>query len=491
MNKAKIFLQVAWFFIGGILIAGLFNFNDIGLTSLGLVILLIVAFIFKKQRRLIFYAFAFLLGIWRLAIATPIADVRTIQYYNGQNITTSGYICAEPDVRSAQQKITLCVVGGKILVTTNLYPLYEYGDELSLQGKIMAPTQIDNFAYDLYLARFGIYSLSYSPQLKKIGEVQALSAHFYRGLFAFKNQLKNVVDQSLKEPEAGLANALILGCQRTVNDFYLNEFSIIGLSHMIAISGTHITLLSAIIFNCFLFIGLGRRRAFYLSLIFLTTYVLITGWQASAVRSLIMGALVLYAQYLGRVAKMENGLILAAAVMLLGNPKSLRDDLGFQLSFMAILALLYIYPLFDAYTEKILARMNLKEFWAARLKAIFGIFNVTMACQILSWPLIAIGFNRASLIAPVANLIILWVFDILMIMLLAALAAAWFLPFLAAVLFLPSYWLLKYIYFMTDILAQCPGAAIGVNNFNWWEAGIYYLVLGLIIWKLHRRREVK
>jgi competence protein ComEC len=300
--------------------------------------------------------------------------------------------------------------------------------------------------------------------------------------------LKEIIGRGLKEPESGLANALILGYKRTVSDDYLQKFSVIGLSHMIAISGTHITILAAIIMDFLLFFNLSRRRAFYFTIIFLIFYVVLTGNQASAVRSLIMGAIGLAAKEWGREFKFVNGLIVAGTGMLLINPRLLRDDLGFQLSFLAIMALIYIYPLFNVYAAKWLCNFKGKIFWRHKLKYILDILSVTIACQIISSPLLAINFNQVSVIAPLANLIILWVFDFLMVALLGALALSWFLPGLSIIFFLPSLWMLKYIYLMTNFLAQCPLAAVAVNNFGWIGVGLYYLILGLVVWWLNKQK---
>lgn len=461
-------------FVFGVLFAPLFG---VGFPGLSFFISGSVFFSIFRRRRfawvLLFISFS-CLAIWRYQLWQE----DSLASYNGQKVEMVGTVCAEPDRRGASQKIVLCFSQGKVLASTQLYPEYFYGDRLRLTGKLQAPEPIEDFRYDYYLARSGIYSLSYQPRLEKVGEGEGWNNVFFASLFRFKRKLFDIISRGLPEPEAGLAQALILGYKRTVSDANLEKFSIIGISHVIAISGTHITILSALAMKFLLSLKLRPRPAFYLAAIFLFLYVLLTGWQASAVRSLIMGLMALWTASFKKNSRIELALVLSAALMLLANPRLLRDDLGFQLSFLAMLALIYICPLGDYYLDK--------WFKGKKVKSLLSALNVTLAAQLVTAPVSLINFGRFSLIAPLSNVLILWTFAPLMALLLGALFLSGIIPFLSWFWFWPAYCLLRYQFLLTDILAQFPGAAWENSAWTWFEGWVYYLVLFLLVFVLYR-----
>jgi competence protein ComEC len=467
----KFIIWAALGFVLGILLAPPINWGTVSLYWFIIWLFLFLLFSFCRFNRLrplfLFMAF-FFLALWRYYLWQP----DNLAQYNGRKVEMVGTICEEPDRRGGSQKILLCVAAGKVLISVGPYPEYFYGDKLSFGGTLKVPEAIEDFRYDYYLARYGIYSLSYQPDLKKIGEGGGLDNWFFRNLFHLKKKLFEIINQALPEPEAGLGNALILGYKRTVSDANLDKFSIIGISHMIAISGTHITMLAAMMMKLLLLFRLRKKRAFYLAVVLLFLYVLLTGWQASAVRSLIMGSLALGAACFGKSIQIELALAGSAFLMLLFNPTLLRDDLGFQLSFLAMLALIYIYPIGDYFGQKFFGKKK-------GVKLVWDVLNVTLAAQLATAPISLINFGRFSLIAPIANILVLWTFPFLMSALILALFLSAIIPLLNWVWFWPAYCLLRYQFMLTDILAKIPYAAVDNSNWNWGEGGVYYLILSL------------
>ena len=153
-------------------------------------------------------------------------------------------------------------------------------------------------------------------------------------------------------------------------------------------------------------------------------------------RAGLMGFLVLWALKLGRLNKMTNSLIMTAAVLLLINPRLLRDDAGFQLSFLALAGLVYVYPIFKAIWQKIK--------WP-KLKGLSDAWLITLSAQVFTLPILAYNFNQISLVAPIANLAVLWSLPILTISILGALVLSILWPSLAVLFFTPSLLLTKYI----------------------------------------------
>ena len=108
-----------------------------------------------------------------------------------------------------------------------------------------------------------------------------------------------------------------------------------------------------------------------------------------------MGGLVIWAMKEGRLANSKNAILFAAAAMLAINPLLLRYDAGFQLSFLATLGIIYVYPLFE------------KNFFAGEQNIFKETIFMTMAAQVFVLPVILANFEKLSVISPLANLLIL------------------------------------------------------------------------------------
>ena len=433
---------------------------------------------------LLFIGGVFILGFRPHAFRPDITE-RDLAYYNGRNLSFIGRVCEEADLDIKSRRLTVCVKGqarGQVLVTTNLYPAYDYGDYLRISGQLQAPPEIEGFDYEAYLARYDIYSVMYRPKIGSALGVLTGPQSIYKRLIRFKQKLKLIIDSNLPEPAAGLADAVLLGYRRTVEREDLDIFARVGLSHMIAISGSHITILSAMIINFLLALGLHRRRAIRLIFIFLFLYPLVTGLSASAVRSAMMGGLAFLAVYYQRTSSLLRALIFAAAVMLAFNPRLLRDDIGFQLSFLAILGIIYIYPLGNRLTVGWLDRSRLRHGSKKICQAILDTLNLTLVSQIVILPIALINFQQLSLIAPIANILVLWTFPLLLSSLITAILLSALVPIAGVLWFLPSYLLLRFIFIVSGLLAVPSWAAISVTWFNWyWGAG-YYLILSIAVY---------
>lgn len=474
VSKSKLFFYSCLAFIVGITIASFLpiNFlqNNIQWFLVSIIFLVLIFLIWNtasKKHILIsmFFLFSFfaLLGIWRFSLTMLKTDASKIWYYNDQEVQLTGKVSDEPNLKKGSQKITLSAlrlknnIEGSVLITTNRYPEFFYGDIVSMTCKLKAPEEFEDFAYDKYLARYGIYSTCYYPRnIKKIDGELGFIDLIYFNIYKLKNILRSRINQGLNEPEAGIGRAMILGDTGLIEENLKITFSRTGLSHIVAISGSHIAILIIILIYLFLEIGFWRHHLLYLILLTLLIYVIMIGAPASAVRAVIMGALVLLGVHLGRLNHMHIALVFAAAVMLLFNPMLLRYDVGFQLSFLAVFAIIFLHPKFLKLYEKLIKRYPLlnKQFY----KVFFEIISISLLIQILTFPILFFSFKQFSLIAPLANLLILWTLPFLLASLIAGLITSFVFPSLGLVLFFPAKASLVYIILIAQTLEKLPWA---------------------------------
>ena len=441
---------------------------------------------------LLFIAIIFFLS-FNPEVFRPQIKKDDIAYYSNQKLTFSAWVCEEADVDYKSRRLTLCVEGkirGRVLIKTDLYPHYDYGDILKVSGFLQLPGKIEDFDYGAYLARHNIYAVMYFAKIEYEGDRDlSWQEGIYGYLLEKKQTLATVINRHLPEPEAGLANAILFGYRRTVLEEDMAIFSRVGLSHLIAISGSHITILSAMIVNFFLFLGLTRQRSLILVFLFLFIYPLITGASASAVRSAIMGALVFLAIFFKRESSLLRALILSASLMLFLNPQLLFFDIGFQLSFAALIGIIFLYPIGEEKSGKLLFYFKLKGKTYRIFKLFLDTVNLTLVSQIVILPIALVNFKQLSLIAPLANILALWTFPPLLASLLMAIFLSLAFPALAICFFFPSYLLLKYLFLISNFLAAPPSAAFNISFFNWQMGGLYYLFLVIFIWYFRKRKN--
>lgn len=231
-----------------------------------------------------------------------------------------------------------------------------------------------------------------------------------RSMTCFSEQRAKLLDRLSKSGVDGSVYAVVaamaLGDKSQLTNDLKNTYAVTGASHILALSGLHLGIIYTLLALLF-----DRRRRQVASqvviIVCIWLYVFLVGMSASVVRSAVM--LTVYALLsLGHRDKMSvNTLAFAAIVMLLFNPKSLFD-VGFQLSFLAVLAILLFYPLFEGVWSQsfLMGHRVFKWLWA--------ILTVSCAAQMGVAPLIAYYFGRFSnyflltnlLVVPAATLIL-------------------------------------------------------------------------------------
>jgi competence protein ComEC len=431
------------------------------------------------------------LGMLRFQASEITRDENQISFYNGQEKNFVGVVAAEPDTRDKVIKLkvkserlknpslTLPLekgensvwreVSGNVLVNARLYPSYKYGDKLEIKCKLQKPEPIEEFAYDKYLAKENIYSLCYWPEIKfiKSGEGNKIVAAI---LFA-KEKLVATVNKILPEPQAAFLGGLLYGAKRGIPENLMEKFNITGTTHIVAISGYNITILAALLLQITKGLGLGRKKSFWVALFGILFFVILTGAQASVVRAALMGVLVLIASQVGRISKITNALMLAAAAMLVFNPKILAFDVGFQLSFAATIGLVFLSPIFEKYFTKLPSVFGVKE-----------TFTTTLSAIVLTLPLILYNFGRISFVAPLVNILILPVIPLAMAVGTLAVLGGIIYFGLGQTIGWFAWLVLSYIIKVVEFLAAIPWASGEAGKIHWIFLIIFYLLISWFIW---------
>lgn len=484
ISKSKLFFTACLAFIVGIGLRSFFEIPVFSAYLLALAGLVILVLGWQKPylRAAALAAFFLFLGIGRFQISEPnFNNSEKIYFYNNQPVMFEGVVVKEPDEKMNFVRLTVQAKkvsgqpsGGKILVKTRKNN-YQYGDRLKIFCDLKKPEKIEDFDYDKYLARYDIYSVCYWPK-----EIEVLESNqgnpVIVSILKLKTYLVSLAYKFLPQSAAPFFVSLLLGARERLSSSFFEMMNRAGISHLIAVSGLHISLIIKILAGFFGFLRFPRRRSFWLLTLIVIVFVILVGARAGAIRAGLMGFLVILAAETGRVKSMRNILALTAAVMLAINPKLLVFDVAFELSFLATIGIIYLSPIFEEWFKKIPSILGSSEALAASFSAI-----------IFTLPLVVFKFGRISLIAPLTNLLVIPVVPLIMILGLAALAIGSVWLAAAKILGYALWFLISYVTNTAELLAALPFAHYSVEiskiPLAWlWLILAYLILFTFVFW---------
>ncbi len=233
------------------------------------------------------------------------------------------------------------------------------------------------------------------------------------------------METALPEPAASFGLGLLIGQRSTLPEHVTKSLSTVGLTHIIAVSGYNLTIIMDGIRRL-----LGRRSKYQvtvLSLLLMLLFLLMTGLSASIVRAAIVSTLGLMAWYYGRTFRPIVLILLAASLTAGWNPTYLWSDIGWYLSFMAFYGVLVVAPL-----------VNLRLLRTDRPRALTGLFVESVCALIMTIPIVLYIFGQLSLIAIIANLLVVPFVPLAMLLTLAAGVTGMLFSGLAGLVALPA-----------------------------------------------------
>ncbi|MFA6423851.1 MAG: ComEC/Rec2 family competence protein [Candidatus Magasanikbacteria bacterium] len=488
-SKSRSFLGLCFCFILGVAI---FSLNNTNYWQIYLFVILFITLFFliiywsnKIVRYCLLCGLFFISGGLRFFLSIPSNNDNNISYYNGHTINFVTKVSQEvvskensTQVVVSSEKIQNKNVSGKVLLYLPPYSDLKFGDKISVECLLKKPEGSETFInYDKYLARNGVWSQCSWPKILKLYSKPSWIENIINNFYNFKQQVQSKVDELWVEPESALMSGLLYGARASFSAEVSNDFSRTGITHIVAISGYNISIIANILMGGLLMIGLNRRRAFWFAIIGIILFVLFTGASASVVRAGIMGVIVLLATQMGRLSRIGNVLVFTAALMLLLNPFVLVWDAGFQLSFLSTIGLIYLAPIINAHFAN-----NIKNKWLASLKENF---ISTISAIVITLPLILFQFGRLSIVAPLANMIIIWIIPYLMLVGFVSIILSFIFFPLAQLVAWVAYLGLKYVIIMSHTLASWSLASVKFSV----SFVVMIFLYGLILLWIYKKSE--
>ena len=462
-------------------------------------------FVFRRHKKLLITGaliiLALLGGIIRYQAAIPVVNANSVQFYNDKaTVELKGTVSRAPDVRDSSTHLYLSGIemktadgwqklNGEMLIFVPRFPVYNYGDELLLKGKPATPQAIDNFDYKGYLANQGIYSIMLSPQTYLIGTGKGFRPLAW--VYALRNRLSEAMAATIPEPQASVAQGMILGIRSNITPELQNNFIRSGTMYILVISGSQFNIVAGILLATGIWL-FGKRRFFYIwpALASIWIYALLTGMGPPAIRAAVMVSIFLFADLLGRQKSAMTAIGFAAAVMAAITPKILGDA-SFQLTFLSVAGIALITPRLQTWGKKIIAdKLGEEGFFVKTVNWMADSLCVTLGVTIAIWPLLVYYFGIFSMVSPLASLLVL---PALPFLLGSGTLAAVFGIFLVPVGQIVGWlaWLTaSYMLAIINSFAKLNFAAINVGIISPALVWAYFAALALILWLIPKRKAV-
>jgi len=381
---------------------------------------------------------------------------------------------------------------GNVLISVKEYQGdLQYGDRIRFIAKLSHPRNFNNpgaFNYLRFLACKGIWVTGYLKKDTVIAIIARGKGNaFFQLIEAWRNRIRTLLDQSVPTETRGIMKALILGEREEIPEGVKEEFIVAGVAHIIAISGLHMGIIALFIFSLTKW-GLRWSETITLTLNIhklsaaatippLVLYAFIAGARIPTIRAAIMIIIYLISILLDRQRNLYNTLAIAALVILLVSPASLFD-VSFQLSFVAVLAILYLVPRFSEIIPKphplLVKDPSIYRTFSGKL---IDLAFISLAAMVGTWPLVAYYFNRISFTGFLSNLIIVPLVGLIvplgLITSLAVLICPPLSSLLATLASIPSWLVIR----MVHLFALIPHASHYVVRPTPFEIGLCYLFI--------------
>lgn len=420
------FVRILLFFVLGILCAYWFEPNlkwyRIGILCLSAIFLIfiLVHFTIKEGYVLFYLGILFFLGMFCMGWIMqwkrhPIIQASHFSHFetdaligivNEEPKFTGQYLRFQLKIKKGVSKGEQNLMEGLLLVNLKVDSARDqlhYGDQLVIRanyGEVSPPYNPGEFNYRAFLANSNIWHTAFveKTQLKKIGEKKG-SSLIYNAVILRQRMIEKF-EKYLKDKSAlSIASALVLGYRQDMEKEVASVFTDTGTVHVLAVSGLHVGIVF-VVFSALLFwMNANPRLKFAKGIILILLiwfYALITGFSPSVLRAAIMISFTLIALHFVKDGNIYNTIAASALILLLFEPKFIMN-VGFQLSYLAVVAIIYLYPI-------------LKDVFSIKNPILRGLWSysvLSISAQLITFPLVMFYFNNFPLYFLPANLFII------------------------------------------------------------------------------------
>ncbi len=317
-------------------------------------------------------------------------------YQDNQNIEITGIIIGKKKEKQYYNLYQVKVIDSKHF---NLYiqvnkkiQEFKYGDKVRIKGKFQKPSKQRN--YKGYDDSKNLKTLKIAGRVK-VDTIELIGKRKANIIMQYANDIRTKIeeriDKNFEKDKSEILKGLILGKTEDITEKKKENFQISNISHVLAISGMHINYIIVFLKMVFQKI-LGKRKTKFITILFLTLYVFLTGFSPSIIRAVVTGTILLGEIIVYRKSDFWNSIAISLLAILIYNPFFILN-VGLQLSYLGVIGIVLLKP-------------TISEILGNRFKFIKELFVVSLSVQIMIIPIILYHFNKIGIYFLVTNFLV-------------------------------------------------------------------------------------
>lgn len=344
---------------------------------------------------------------------------------------------------------------------------FKLGQTVAVQGFLTLPESARNpgeFDANTYYKSKGYDYVMYEGEILSYGEKYD---YLMQGLDEIRRYSQRQLEHYLMPEDAGIMSAMLLGDKSHMGAETKELYREVGIYHILAISGLHISMIGGCIYKLLKKMQMKPMVAVVISLTFIVFYGIMIGMPPSAFRAIMMFAFGLIAPIFYRSHDKLTSMAFAGACLAVWEPL-LMFDAGVQLSFLAVMGIVSLYPTF-------------LDIHRHHMKIADGLW-VSFAVTYMTVPVIIKTYYEVPIYSLLANVCVLPFVPVLigLGLMIVILGGIWSFPAkLSAMIIHVILWFYERI---LAIFASLPGNSYVTGASETWRIAVFYIVLGIMIW---------
>lgn len=338
-------------------------------------------------------------------------------YREGQDIQLTAIVVSNKQQKEYYDRYKIQIPSKEIIyINVDKNKKLEYGDKIEIKGEFQEPQTARNykgFNYKQYLKTLKIYGTV------KVSSIETLEKKCANKLLQISNsiflKIKTNIEKTYNKNISTIILGVMLGYTEQIDENIKQDFSTSNISHVLAVSGMHISYIIFLIINSTQKI-LGKRKSKIIASIVLLIYMFITGFSISVVRASIMGILSCMAFVVYRKSDTLNNISIATLITLINNPYSIIS-VSFLLTYGGTLGILYFKPIVEKMIKNIKIRNRRWKYVfikiQRKLEKVIEIVAVSLSAQIVIGPVMILNFNSIGIGFLITNLLLSLVIGII------------------------------------------------------------------------------
>jgi competence protein ComEC len=375
------------------------------------------------------------------------------------------------------------------------YSNFKYGDIINIKGKIVISKSLNNlheFDYKKYLNSKNIVATIMTYDAAKTSE---LKFNVLTYIYKVREGLEYNIDSKLPYKEANLFKSMIYGNDSNLDEDIKEKFTKLGLSHLLAVSGSNVGIVILILAYIFKKVKINKVILFFINTLFVFVFCAISGFEISVIRASIIAIISLITTITSIKLNKFYSVAIAIILIIIYNPCSIFN-ISFILSFSAFIGILLfsgqINSLFNVYITKIIGFSNIMKIKDKKgrlklvilyklLKLLSNILSLYFSVQVLILPIQIYFFNSFTLISILSNIVI---YTVSTVQLILGFLFIFFgtIPYVSDILANLNYLILWIIIKIVNTLASLNILEIRLPTPNYLAIMCYYIIIVLIFY---------